>query len=510
MKNFIVKSLFVIFVISLFVGPSLQMRFKIFPKLHLSGVEQTIESPKFSIQTYVNGRYQKIFDSWFSQNYGMREYFIKTINQIYFNILIDTLPNSNVVVGKKGQLYENVYIADYINYYPPIDPSELEVKVKETKKLQDILEERGKVFVLMITPSKAAIYPEYIPDNWMRIKKNPLRNYDSLIPLLDKYNINYVDGHKITMEAKLKNEHAVFPRGGTNWNNLAAYYTAKEVVNKISQLSGKNMVNIDLEKIELKPPVGTDKDLADLLNVWFKPINYLSPYPVYKKQFDSIEYKPTIFMHGASFSEQFINVLKNNGAFSDLELFFYSSRIEFKEGVSDGIILGNTDNIDWDNEVFNKDVFLVEMNEQNIPKIQNGIIQDALHNLKALFFNYENKDFVENATVDGKLGYKIKKGAEGKGTLFLQTDKLKLEPNKEYKLTYKAKGFYALNCDLFPDDLPQFNNVGITDETKEYTATFKSDSANMKEACLRIFIDGLTGVTDKDTYIYDIKLTSMN
>jgi len=125
--------------------------------------------------------------------------------------------------------------------------------------------------------------------------------------------------------------------------------------------------------------------------------------------------------------------------------------------------------------------------------------------LKPLIFTYINDKYVEKIADGNIQGYRIKKGADS--TIFLETEKLNLVPNKEYKITYKAKGFHALNCDLFPDELPQFNNLNISDDIQEYSFIFKSDNNKMQDCSIRFFIDGINGQTDKDLYLYDIKLT---
>lgn len=61
--------------------------------------------------------------------------------------------------------------------------------------------------------------------------------------------------------------------------------------------------------------------------------------------------------------------------------------------------------------------------------------------------------------------------------------------------------------DLFPDDLPQQNYDNITNQFKEYTFTFTSDSINMRNSRVRFFIDGLSISTSMNSYLYDIKLT---
>ena len=124
------------------------------------------------------------------------------------------------------------------------------------KKLQVLLSRRWKGFLLLITPNKAAIYPEYIPDRIKSAQTIKTRNYDNLVPLLIKHGVNYVDGLQITREKSQLVRHPMYPHGGTHWNYLAAYYTTKAVVENLEATTGKDLVNVEISGVDVGPPVG--------------------------------------------------------------------------------------------------------------------------------------------------------------------------------------------------------------------------------------------------------------
>jgi len=506
MKKFYFRGLYILIVSSLFILPILQLKYQFISKTNITGVSQTVNKPTFSYNDIKSGDFQKQYENWFNQNYGLKDIIVKTNNQIYYSLFNETPQSSQVILGKSGQLIESIYISEYLNLIEPLNVDFLESKVKQIKELQVQLNSIGKTHLLLITPSKASIYPEYIPERYKMLRVDKIRNYDLLIPLLDKYGVNYIDGHKITLQHKLEDKYEMFPKGGTHWTNLAAYYTAKETVDFIEELRNIDMVNMVLESVELSYPEKntTDRDLADLLNVFTTPVNYKIHRPVINAD-STNKVKPSFLIEGGSFSEQFISVLSTNKVFSNIDLFFYyNTHIHVNPGEAP-FIVGELNNLDWEKEVLGHDIIITEMNEQNIPKLQSGLIQDMLLKLKPLIFTYINDKYVEKIADGNIQGYRIKKGADS--TIFLETEKLNLVPNKEYKITYKAKGFHALNCDLFPDELPQFNNLNISDDIQEYSFIFKSDNNKMQDCSIRFFIDGINGQTDKDLYLYDIKLT---
>lgn len=513
MKFFTMKISYILLLLVMSLLPLLQMKYDIFTKMTLNGVTQRVEFPKLSYHSFISGEYQKKFEMWFNQNFGLREYYVKINNQIYYSLFNQTPPNSQVMIGKEKQLFEKAYINEYLNIIQPITPELLEKKVIELKKLQDLLQLRGKPFLLFITPSKTAIYPEYIPDQLKVLQTNKPRNYDTIIPLLNKYGVNYVDGHKITIAHKNSGKYPMFPQGGTHWNLLASYYSSKAVLDKLEQITQKKFISLESSSVTETIPTGFDRDLANLINVWNTPLEYKTVVPKLVDNRTGNEFIPNILMEGGSFSFQFVDILHQVNAFKQLDFYYYyHTYYQYKEG-SEARILGDFNEVDW-KDVMNHDVFIIEMNEQNIPKLlqKDGFFQDAINYLEPikLSFSKVNNEYVEMTTINGMNGFIFKKGANGNSTLFIESDKIKLIPGTEYTLSYTASGFNSLKIDLYPDDLPQKNQSDISEYPKEFKFDFKSDSLNMRSASLRFFIDGLPGTTDKDTVVYDIKLEIKN
>ncbi|NLI11083.1 hypothetical protein [Pelotomaculum propionicicum] len=166
----------------------------------------------------------------------------------------------------------------------------------------------------------------------------------------------------------------------------------------------------------------------------------------------------------------------------------------------------NLGELDWEKDVFSRDIIVLEVNEQFITGIGSGFIEDALSRLEPseVRFVLKNDQYVTEIPVNGKKGYLLKKGAPASGCLFLATDYLLLEPGAEYEISYIAKGYGTLKLDMSESDLRQIVNNSIQDEEKIYCHQFKCvDKGN---CVLRFYIDGETGVADKDTLIYDINL----
>jgi hypothetical protein len=485
--------------------PVLQAKLNFFPKQTLIGAEERVEKrPAWSFEQWEKGLYQEAFTKWLNQRIGLREYYVKTYNQLSYSLFNEAAFRSNIVIGKEGNLIQREYIDDYLNVQP-LCFNNLDDTVKMVRELQDILATKGVALLTVITPSKAAIYPEYIPDSLMAGKHDGNRNYDNLIMLFEKYGVNYVDGHLLTANEKAKQDYPVFCKGGTHWNSYAAYFTTVQMIDKIWQLTGKKISNVYCMSVDYDNiPTGTDRDLLNLLNLWVGPDTYPAPHPVFTANGDGSEIKPSILLVGASFTFQILNIISENKIFSDEKFYYY-----YKQEWLSHTPLEPT-GINWDHEVFSNDVIVLEVNESNVHNFGFGFIQDAYARLRPddlasgdVNLIYKNGLYVEEIDIDNKNGYLIKKGAPG-GTMYLSTNNMDLETDVDYVVSYIARGYPLLKCDLFPDDLPQYNNKSIDDTYRQYTYTFRSSSNNMHHAELRFFIDGVDS-TDKDTYLYDIK-----
>lgn len=113
-----------------------------------------------------------------------------------------------------------------------------------------------------------------------------------------------------------------------------------------------------------------------------------------------------------------------------------------------------------------------------------------------------------------------------KGILFWMSDTMALEKGVEYTVSFDAKIdttdsalYNGLECDLFPDSLPQRNFQftaadGLTNQWKHFTWTTSSTNDNISSCRLRFFIDFADSVTGNTVnapiHVKNIKLEKGN
>ena len=323
--------------------------------------------PSISLKTWLSGKFQEQFSNYFSQNFLLRKLFIKITNQIYYTLFDKSyMYDQSIIIGKENWLYELAYIQDYCRLLIPLHLDEAVSLANKIGDLQQQLKKRGVQFLVLITPSKAFLYPQYIPDVFINKKTDANRDYENLIPLFKEYEINYVDGHEITLDASTKSKHPLFCRGGTHWNYLGAFFTVEQLIEKIETLKGASLPHIAYNeiKVDMKPE-DSDRDLANLLYLLFPPYGYITPHPLIRAVSGNQDQKQnSIVFVGASFSALVFDILSTNEIFKNIDYYFYYKN-SLKTFPRD-VIRESTykvENIDWKRDFFDKDIIVLEINE---------------------------------------------------------------------------------------------------------------------------------------------------
>lgn len=486
--------------------PVFQSFTRVFPRPKLHGVEWISQNKRLSYQNIINGDFQDNFTKWFNQRIGFRSYFIKSYNQFYYSFFNWT-PNTDIVIGKNGQLYLQDYITRYYAKSND-DYTLLAESIGKLKKVQDIFNEKGIILILLISPNKASVYPEGIPESLKTSETDLNAAYKNTVMLLDKYNVNYIDGHKIFMEQKNNSEYNLFSKGGIHWNYYGASLVINKLLDKVESLGKKDLTKIGLSHIDLDDYAkGKENDLALLLNLWTDPTKETYPHPRFQRIAGKNEFKPNTLIVGNSFSELIAELLFNYDITGNLSRFYYYSSYTNYTAKKNGEI----EWLDWNKDIFKRDLIIVEINEGLWPG-ENGFTDDALtimeaHNIGDMDFAYKNEKHVESFLLNDKLRYRLKKGASAPA-IFLKSSKIHIEDYMKYATaSFIAKDFEKIKCDLYPGELLSAAKTDISDEYKQYTYIFKTSGTTTKNHELSFFVDG-DSVTDKDTYIYDIKLYS--
>lgn len=146
--------------------PLIQQFTNVLPVKKLAGVEVQAEAPEFVISGWFNRDFQQGFETWFNTHAGLRPWMVRTANQINHTIFNEepTGSGTRIHFGKDNFLFEEPYITAYNE--PGGKKQQLLHDITwGLWRFQKLLEKNDIVLLLVLSPSKAEIYPEYLPNN---------------------------------------------------------------------------------------------------------------------------------------------------------------------------------------------------------------------------------------------------------------------------------------------------------------------------------------------------------
>lgn len=364
-----------LFILPLLTGAAqewLGWRYDKYDLKKLYGVFIAEEEPEPSAKALFEGEYQQQFTKYYNENFPLRPLFIKFNNQIFYDLFDKSYMYDNaIVVGKQRQLYEENYILFYCDIAKQTQQQLIDLYAKQLREVQDLLAGRGITFLLLITPSKATTYPEYIPDQFQWFRGPGPLNRQMLMPLLDKYGVNYYDAQAAMQEWRKKQPIPLFCQGGTHWNDLGALYSLQGMLAKLEAVSGKKLTRLRLDGVNVdNNPTGYDRDLAELLNLYYQPYDFPSPHPRVTPLKDVDTFTGELVLIGGSFNWIILDLMHKYGVFDRMDFYYYYHtffrRYEAGRKPEEKTTV-DVWKMDWDKRIFNKDFVIIEMNSAVIP-----------------------------------------------------------------------------------------------------------------------------------------------
>ncbi len=189
-------------------------------------------------------------ENWIGDNIGFREAFVKTYTVVK-NKLFGLSTSPLVLPGKGGWYF---YTADHnieiaLGTYP-LDESDLALIAKYQQAISDYYHSVGKEYILMLTPSKASVYSEYLPMADETVENTPV---DMVADYLREHTDVIVYNSKNDL-LKAKSEGQLFHKTDTHWNDRGSYCVYKGLFKTMKEhgiLSGEP-IDVTFEDGEYK------------------------------------------------------------------------------------------------------------------------------------------------------------------------------------------------------------------------------------------------------------------
>jgi alginate O-acetyltransferase complex protein AlgJ len=351
---------------------------------HLVGVTSPRANVLPNWDSIRHAAFQKETTLHFNESFAGREALIRYTNELWFRLFHDTANlSSQIIIGEHDVLFEKGYVQEYFTTRP--DKAALAPWVKDLRRLQDYCRGIGMGFVVVLTPSKASIYPEDTPRRWRRWSDPRPRAGAVVTELFRENGIIFVDAIDLTAREKLKGPPApLFPKGASHWAQRSAFIAANAVQARFAEQnkateqieSAGSTITYELEREE--------HDLALLMNLAQQrqyPVEKIAIKPSNRPKAQQL----TMALIGDSFCWSLLRALDESAQYSNIPFFFHYRR--YKAQLVDGgprTLRTPATPLDFSREVFAADCLLLEINELTAVYTEHHLsafLKDALAHL---------------------------------------------------------------------------------------------------------------------------------
>jgi alginate O-acetyltransferase complex protein AlgJ len=249
----------------------------------------------------ISGAAQKAISTGFAQKQPVFPISVRARNQFLYSAFnLSGAPS--IVVGKAGQLYEKLYIREFCARGAASDAARIDAWASKLAAIQKGIEARGKRFVFVITPSKAARLVQYLPADvaCLALARGSTEKLAPYLAALDAQGVAYVDAASLMTRAARDYPIDLFPRGGTHWNLLGAGLAARDMSRRLDADGKSPLPAYDFDWRQENVADGTDADLLKLLNLLW-PDNHYPVAALDGRSARACEKRPRVFAVGGSF-----------------------------------------------------------------------------------------------------------------------------------------------------------------------------------------------------------------
>lgn len=196
-------------------------------------------------------QFPKEFNNYVKDGFQLSELFIN-LDAILKVYVLHVSPNNNVAVGKNGFYFEGWgtrkvekgiienfdNIADYMGQMP-FSEEDLHQWRRVLEERKYWLKERGSEYVFILAPTKAMVYPEYLPSSLSAATKTAAANrFQQLNGYLQKYSdINFINLLPPLLKAKEKRDYPfLFYKTDFHWNFYGAFVAYQAIMDRLREI----------------------------------------------------------------------------------------------------------------------------------------------------------------------------------------------------------------------------------------------------------------------------------
>ncbi|MBR3709577.1 MAG: hypothetical protein IKM99_01275 [Bacteroidales bacterium] len=376
MKN---KLAFILCILTLgvFVMIYVQDRTRLFKLKGLNGVYHDPKDARLTFNSFLNGSFQENLEENLRYNFGFREVLIPIYNQYIWDFYHQS-SNYKVEVGKDDWLFGWDDVASYYQgakYRYGDDKvatkAYLDREASRMYKVQHILDEYGIFIFVSLLPSKAFVFPEYLPktQDTARESFHAIEYYPHLF---DSLGVNYINVQKIFEDQKGKVYYPLFPKTGMHWSHIAAQHAFDTILRYVEYAGHRKLLHYTFGEPYASESKYPDADLEAILNLMrpIKPNN--NYYTEVKVVPDSTASYPTFLVIGDSFFWNISGSVPLGNIFRRYQFWYYNSTVYFNDQYQ------NTNEVDYLSEILNARIIDLSYSPRQLYIFSNDFLPKAL------------------------------------------------------------------------------------------------------------------------------------
>lgn len=237
----------------------------------LTGVTDRIEKRRLTPRSAWDGSFQAAYAKGVGPRLPVFTFAVRVRNQVMFS-LFGTSATQAVLAGAQHELVERAYTDDYCSRDLARFLPGARLWASQVRRMQDVVEGQGKAFLYVVTPSKIAQYPGFLPPGMPcpSTEADRVGLVPAWLALVRAAGVHVVDTTAVITAAHGRYPFPLYPNGGTHWNAVGATLAAQTVAGALAE-TRPDFRREDFDWTMSDPPRGVDVDLASLMNLLWWP-----------------------------------------------------------------------------------------------------------------------------------------------------------------------------------------------------------------------------------------------
>jgi hypothetical protein len=340
---------------------------------------QMILTPNsFLTKSSLINQYTQNIAKYASYNFGLSNIYVKSSNQIDYS-LFNQASRKGIIMGKNNFFFEEKQLQAYYGS-DFIGTKTITKQLKELNLLQQKLTADGKLLLIVIAPSKASFYPEFIPSSYGISKAET--NYKAYLKALKSTPLHYIDFSAYFKNRKTKDKNILYHKTGSMWTTYAALQAADSILKYSSKLQRLDLRNYKINtKVKKTSSLHYfDQDQEEKLNLFVPMANQKLTYPTIS--YGSSDYKDKISI--LTIGDDFYKPIYSLGIIKQVagnERFWLRNEYNYH---NDNVIKATDyiSNKKLYNQIKISDVIILMCSETNLDKLGYGFVQEASKQLE--------------------------------------------------------------------------------------------------------------------------------